>query len=79
MVHWLVILALVICWRASVVVYRLWFHPLSRFPGPLMGRVSSVYRSYWFLHGNEQDNQVRLHEKYGMMKRHPLIWLWAVD
>ena len=63
----IVCLLLLFVWKAGVILYRLWFHPLSHFPGPFLGRVSSIYRTYWFLYGNEQENQVLLHRKYGRL------------
>jgi hypothetical protein len=31
-----------VLYAVGVVVYRLWFHPLSKFPGPFLNRVSDV-------------------------------------
>ena len=31
-----------VLYTVGVVVYRLWFHPLSKFPGPFLNRVSDV-------------------------------------
>ena len=38
----LVAVAGLLLYTAGVVVYRLWFHPLSKFPGPFLNRVSDV-------------------------------------
>lgn len=31
-----------VLYTVGVMVYRLWFHPLSKFPGPFLNRVSDV-------------------------------------
>ena len=38
----LVAVAGLLLYTVGVVVYRLWFHPLSKFPGPFINRVSGV-------------------------------------
>jgi hypothetical protein len=52
-------------WRAWIIVYRLWFHPLSHVPGPFLGRISNFYRIIWFIIRDEHLLQIQLHEKYG--------------
>lgn len=50
----------------SVVVYRLFFHPLRRFPGPVLARLTKLYGTW--LAGKEsmyhKELQV-MHDKYG--------------
>lgn len=49
----------------AIVVYRLHFHPLSRYPGPFWARITS-FPSYW--HTLRQDRHIwlwRLQEEYG--------------
>lgn len=58
-------LSLFLLWRAWIIVYRLWLHPLSHVPGPFLGRVSNFYRIIWFIIEDEHLLQVQLHEKYG--------------
>jgi hypothetical protein len=31
-----------ILYIAGIVIYRLWFHPLAKYPGPFLNRVSQV-------------------------------------
>jgi len=52
---------------ASVVIYRLEFHPLASFPGPKLAAVSSLYRIYYDVYkGGRFLNQLKqLHEQYG--------------
>ncbi|KAI1041223.1 hypothetical protein LB505_002537 [Fusarium chuoi] len=52
------------CYVAAVVVYRLYFHPLAKYPGPFWARISAVPAYYYTL---RQDRHVwfwQLQEKY---------------
>ncbi|KAL7759598.1 hypothetical protein ACKLNR_009688 [Fusarium oxysporum f. sp. zingiberi] len=53
------------CYVAAVVVYRLYFHPLAKYPGPFWARISAVPAYYYTL---RQDRHIwfwQLQEKYG--------------
>ncbi|KND86895.1 Tryprostatin B 6-hydroxylase [Tolypocladium ophioglossoides CBS 100239] len=54
---------------SSVVIYRLFFNPLNRFPGPLAARLSKLY--YVHLSSNLLGHQElhKLHQKYGRYVR----------
>jgi cytochrome P450 len=56
-------------WVISTVVYRLYFHPLANYPGPLLARVSDVYELYQAYRGERHLNLWRLHDKYGPVVR----------
>ncbi|KAF5622875.1 Isotrichodermin C-15 hydroxylase [Fusarium sp. NRRL 52700] len=59
------IIFLSFCYVAAVVVYRLYFHPLAKYPGPFWARISAVPAYYYTL---RQDRHVwfwQLQEKYG--------------
>lgn len=49
------------------VLRRLYLHPLSSFPGPRMGAVTSLYKTYYeVIKGGEMLEQIRyLHTIYG--------------
>ncbi|KAF8068996.1 cytochrome P450 [Lyophyllum atratum] len=51
---------------ASIAVYRLspW-HPLSRYPGPTLGKLSKWYMSLWVAKGNRHLKIQELHHIYG--------------
>lgn len=63
----------------AIVVYRLHFHPLSRYPGPFWARITS-FPSYW--HTLRQDRHIwlwRLQEEYGKCRRSPSLRFPARD
>lgn len=57
----------------QVIAYRvlqqLFFHPLARFPGPVLWRLSRAPYCYSLYHGNLVKDVVRLHERYGPIVR----------
>lgn len=53
----------------SVIVYRLTFHPLAKYPGPLLGRITDWYSVIHALRGDRHIEFLRLHEKYGPFVR----------
>ena len=48
-----------------LVVYRLYFHPLAKYPGPFLARCTSWYGAYQSYTGNIHLDVQRCHEKYG--------------
>ena len=55
----------VVLWK-SVVIYRLFFHPLHQFPGRIGGRVSKFYHSYHSLPRFDGFRWLdRMHRQYG--------------
>lgn len=55
-----------IAYFVSTVIYRVYFHPLSKYPGPFWAKVS-LFPSYW--HGLKKDRHLwlyQLQEEYGM-------------
>jgi tryprostatin B 6-hydroxylase len=49
----------------STAIYRIWFHRLSRFPGPRPARVSKLYSLWRARNGDAQDYILEWHQKYG--------------
>lgn len=50
----------------AIVVRRLYWHPLSKFPGPALPALTSFYQFYIFWTHREGDWYSKLHEKYGI-------------
>jgi len=53
---------------ASLAIYRLYFHPLSKFPGPKLAAITRYYEAYFDIIQNGQYvfKIADLHKKYGM-------------
>ena len=50
-------------------VYRVFFHPLSHVPGPLLPKLTSAWLNYHAYSGDEATAVHRLHQKYGPVVR----------
>lgn len=53
----------------GLVVYRLYFHPLAKFPGPKINAVSSLPGIISLLRGRLPLDNKQLHDKYGSVVR----------
>ena len=56
----------------SVVIYRLFFHPLAKYPGPVFAAITDWYSVYHCWIGDRHLDFYRLHRKYGLQRRKPL-------
>ncbi|KAF4467833.1 pisatin demethylase [Fusarium albosuccineum] len=54
---------------ASVAIYRLFFHPLTRIPGPRLAAVSSFWHAYHARNGRMAHLGKTLHRRYGPVVR----------
>ncbi|KAI0146377.1 cytochrome P450 [Xylariaceae sp. FL1272] len=54
---------------AYSVIFSLYFHPLSQYPGPKFAALSNIPHCWWFLRGRQPHKFHRLHEKYGPVVR----------
>jgi hypothetical protein len=57
-------------------IYRLFFHPLAKFPGPKLAAATHKYEFYWdgVQDGQYSNHIAELHKIYGMMAKH---WLFV--
>ncbi|KAK1573706.1 cytochrome P450 [Colletotrichum navitas] len=54
---------------AGIVVYRLFFHPLAKYPGPLVAKITDGYQLYHAWNGDRHLDFYKLHNKYGKIVR----------
>ncbi|RPA71719.1 cytochrome P450 [Ascobolus immersus RN42] len=67
-----VLASIFILYRISVIIYRIFFHPLRHFPGPILAKVTTAYQVYYEIvkDGNLSTHCHHvLHEKYGPVVR----------
>lgn len=51
------------------IVYRLTFHPLAKYPGPFLAKITDCYLAYYAYKGSRHLAYHRAHEKYGPIVR----------
>ncbi|KAI9731619.1 MAG: hypothetical protein M1818_007749 [Claussenomyces sp. TS43310] len=56
-------------WIASVVIYRLTLHPLAKYPGPFLAKITDWHQVYHAWKGDRHLEFWRTHEKYGKFVR----------
>lgn len=61
--------ALLLVRVVGIAIYNIYFHPLSRFPGPLVCKVSRIPHWVAFLGGHQATYIKKLHDKYGDVLR----------
>ncbi|KAJ0418000.1 cytochrome P450 [Aspergillus carlsbadensis] len=66
-VQWAV--SLVVLRLSWLVIYRLYFHPLAKYPGPLLWRISILPSFYYAWTGDRHLVVDKLHKKYGKALR----------
>ncbi|TID26360.1 cytochrome P450 [Venturia nashicola] len=49
----------------GVIVYRLTLHPLAKYPGPFLAKITDIYLAYHAWKGDRHLELWRCHEKYG--------------
>ncbi|KAI1001144.1 Cytochrome P450 monooxygenase [Podosphaera aphanis] len=54
---------------ASVVIYNAFFHPLRKYPGPILNRMTYMVQGYHIFKGDILSHVIKLHENYGSIVR----------
>ncbi|KAF7541484.1 hypothetical protein G7054_g568 [Neopestalotiopsis clavispora] len=54
----------------AFLVQRLILHPLAKYPGPLLGRCTTLYAAYHAWNGSLHTDMYRCHQKYGPVVRY---------
>ncbi|KDB31034.1 hypothetical protein H112_06555 [Trichophyton rubrum D6] len=70
-IGWPAVIGAVVAYYGTIVFYRLFLHPLSRFPGPKLAAISRWYEAYYdvVLGGQYTVKIAELHKKYGPIIR----------
>ncbi|KAI3545056.1 hypothetical protein CSPX01_05262 [Colletotrichum filicis] len=63
------VLTLFFTWLISISIYRIWFHPLSKHPKPLLCKLTSTVWAYHFTKGSILQWEAKQHKKYGQTVR----------
>ncbi|KAI9776753.1 MAG: hypothetical protein M1839_009397 [Geoglossum umbratile] len=51
-------------------IYRLYFHPLARYPGPFLAKLTNLYSAYHAWRGDIHIDMWRCHQRYGDQVRY---------
>lgn len=70
--------AVSVVYAFCTVVYRLFFHPLAKIPGPKLAAATQLYEFYFDIlkwPGGQYWSEVeKMHEKYGMSRGKTRMW-----
>jgi hypothetical protein len=58
---------------SAFLIKQLFFHPLASYPGPFLGRVTSLYAAYHAWRGTLHIDMYRCHQKYGNYDKSPML------
>ncbi|KAF7196953.1 Cytochrome P450 monooxygenase [Pseudocercospora fuligena] len=53
----------------GIIVYRLYLHPLAKYPGPFLAKITDLHQTYHALKGDRHLEFWRCHERYGPVVR----------
>ncbi|TVY75627.1 Cytochrome P450 monooxygenase apf7 [Lachnellula suecica] len=61
---------LAILWIFTLATYRVYFHPLAKYPGPLLAKLTDWYNVYHCFVGDRHIEFHRIHLRYGKIVRY---------
>lgn len=65
--RWAILASAGVAWMVGVAVYRRFFHPLAKVPGPAIAAITMLYQTCY--RGKYFEEIGRMHEKYGPVVR----------
>ncbi|KAI2733067.1 hypothetical protein CBS147332_82 [Penicillium roqueforti] len=65
----LLLASIIFAFNVVRTVYRLWFHPLSRYPGPKLAAATHLWYAYHWMGGRYPFSIEEAHQKYGDVVR----------
>lgn len=71
LLSWRYVVATIIAYYVTLAFYRLYLHPLARFPGPRLAAISTWYEGYYDIYqgGQYTFKIAQLHKQYGPIIR----------
>ena len=63
----------------TIIIYRIWFHPLAKHPGPFLAKFTDWYSVYHCAIGDRHIDFYKLHCKYGKPMLNHLKCIARVD
>ncbi|KAE8396217.1 cytochrome P450 [Aspergillus alliaceus] len=64
------ILGIIATLVAGYIVHQIWFHPLAKYPGPLLAKFTHLYTIYQAFKSNRHADLYRLHKRHGRIVRY---------
>ncbi|KAI1332501.1 isotrichodermin C-15 hydroxylase [Xylariaceae sp. FL0255] len=61
--------ALSLAYAVGLAVYRVFFHPLAKYPGPFLAKITDAHQGYHAWKGDRHLQYWRMHERYGKIVR----------
>ncbi|PHH89001.1 hypothetical protein CDD83_6778 [Cordyceps sp. RAO-2017] len=58
-----------VLYALGIVVYRVFFHPLAKYPGPFLAKITDAYQTSHAYKGDRHLEFWRMHQKYGKVVR----------
>ncbi|KAJ5748313.1 uncharacterized protein N7511_010009 [Penicillium nucicola] len=57
-------------WGVTLIIYRYFFHPLAKYPGPRLAAITNWYTAFYAWRGDLHIQNRKWHEKYGDIVRY---------
>jgi hypothetical protein len=76
-INWPMLVGAVFAYYGTLTFYRLFLHPLARFPGPRLAAVSRWYEGYYdvVLGGQYTPKIAKLHKIYGRLFPNGFVYI----